>query len=446
MAGNLKSRLARIREIGLKPAASLVEDEGPAGGLGESGAEGEGKRPEASSPPSRLRASRGGRLPAVPRSSVARVPPACLSAWERRAPFVLGRILLQPDPLPDEVDAAPLLGRRALGALAAGPPPLRLPLRTESLRFFDLETTGLSGGTGTVAFLAAVGRRGPEGFEIVQLFLEDYPGEGDFIRAVLGELCGPGALPVTYNGHSFDLPLLATRCVMNGMERELERGIDLLHAARRLWRRVHGGARLGLLESAVLGRERVDDVPGALVPEAWLGYLRSGDHPLLPGVLSHNADDVLGLARLFARAAAVGSRPRDWLGSDRVDRAGLARILLALGREGEGEELLEAAAADGDEAAGLLLLRRARRSGRLSRARECLALLPPSFEAAIEEARLEERLGGDLEAARGAAEKALSRASGEVERAAAATRLRRLEARLGSRGSRHGARGSRPGA
>lgn len=424
MADSLKVRLARLRKLGMAKASEL------------GGGDGSGRPGDPGPPGPRATSTRGGAI-------VRRGRPSFLGAWESAGEMAWKRTLSLPDCLPESVDPnvfAPLrsLRRGAGRGEDTGGGIVAERVAAARLRFFDLETTGLSGGTGTIAFLAAVGRLVNGEFAITQVFLEDYPGEPNFLSAVLPLLEG-GAL-VSYNGRSFDMPLLRTRCIMNGIAPPLpELHIDALFASRRLWRRVHGGASLGLLEREVLGSERPEDLPGAMIPEAWLSFAREGDSPLMRLVLSHNADDVFGLARLLAKAQAAFDHPRAHLARSDVDRAGLGRSLLAVGREGEGEALLEAAAGDGDEAAGLLLAMRFRKSGRADDGARVATMLPSTYRSAIERARIFERLFGDLaEAARWVAE-AQRLARSEAESDTARARLERLD-RIVSRRARGGAR------
>jgi len=304
----------------------------------------------------------------------------------------------------------------------------RIP--AERLRFFDLETTGLSGGTGTLAFLAAVGRIEGDAFQLRQLFLEDFPGEGAFIDALL-QLFGEGDIIVSYNGRAFDVPLLRTRCVMNSIQPPpMAAHIDAIFASRRLWKRVHGGASLGLLEREVLGIAREEDLPGAMIPAAWLDFVRRGDNPLMRLVISHNADDVVGLAGIVARLQSIFDDPRSRLASSDVDRAGLGRSLLAVGRFGEGEELLEAALGDGDGGAGILLSRRYRIALRARDAVRVADMLPPDYCSAVERAKLFERLAQDLPAAARWAKEAIRLAPGEAERLTATRRLTRIARKM----------------
>jgi uncharacterized protein YprB with RNaseH-like and TPR domain len=308
-------------------------------------------------------------------------------------------------------------------------------ISSERLRFFDLETTGLSGGTGTIAFLAAIGRIEGDRLDLTQVFLEDFPGEGAFIEALLANFC-EGDVIVSYNGRAFDMPLLRTRCVMNAVALPAIAHLDALYASRRLWRRVHGGASLGLLEREVLGIERGEDLPGAMIPEAWLGFARTGDNPLMRAVLSHNADDVVGLARLVARIQSIFDDPRSRLSRPDVDRAGLGRSLLAVGRSGEGEELLEAALGDGDRAAGLLLLMRYRKAERIEDCLRIASLLPADYRCATEKAKLYEWSIGDLDLAKHWADQSAGLAERPEEAAAVSRRLARLERKMKQPGRR----------
>lgn len=358
--------------------------------------------------------------------------PGFLADWEQVSPLVFSRSLSFPDPLPETIDGSPLLARmgRSGDLHSGGQPAKRLPLDSTSLRFLDLETTGLSGGAGTVAFLATIGRvvrkEGQSTFVLHQVFLRDYPGEAQFIDRVLASL-GPDPRLVSYNGRAYDLPLLRSRCVMSRIQPPSPSlHIDLLYTARRLWRSRFGGASLSLLEKEVLGRERIGDVAGAAIPGIWFSFLERGEHESMGAVVSHNADDVVSLAALLARAAlcfdggARGSAAVD------IDLFSLGRVFLAIGRASEAEFALEAAANRGSGDAALLLARIWRRAGRKAAARAILALAGDNFEAAMESARLAEKSEDDLAVALASTENAARFASNDDQRSRARTRLRRL--------------------
>ena len=422
MSPNLKGRLSRLRELGLAPASEVA------------------RRPE-SRPGGRERPSgSGGAASREAGAALSRGPgdgPSFLQGWERLCDLVWARTLRFGLAFPESLDSRPFdLARLArerkgrAGRLEGGPPEGESRIAREELRLLDFETSGLSGGAGTVAFLAAVGSLDADGLSVRQFFLEDYPGEAGYLEALVAELLG-GAVVLTYNGRAFDLPLLRTRCVMNGMAPPLLRDLDALASSRRLWKSVLGGASLGLLEREVLGAERELDVPGAAIPGIWFEYLRKGDHPLMGAVMSHNAYDISTLASIAARIDSAFAAPRRHAASSAVDRAGLGRGLLVMGKASEGEELLEAAAADGDEAAGLFLSRRYRREGRPGDRRRVLDLLPSTYVSSVERAKFHEHSARDLAEARRWAGKAERLASTEEESAAVAARIARLERKAG---------------
>lgn len=358
MAGNLKARLTRIREAQSRSAGERQE------GGEEAGKAIDGPRPT----------------------------PSFLSGWERVNEFVYRRECRRPLGLPPSIDAGLFLGKAGRACAEARGAGHGVDVST--LRFFDLETTGLSGGTGTLAFLAAIGRPAGDGLSITQLFLADYPGEGLFISLVL-EALGPEGTIVSYNGKAFDLPLLRTRCVLNGLEVPAALHLDLLHLSRRLWRSVHGGASLGLLEAEVLGLDRGPDVPGSRIPQLWFDFLARGESEEMELVLSHNASDVATLAALLSYECRVFEAPLDHAEDRGIDRAGLGRSLISVGRIEEGEALLEAAALAGNERAAILLSRRYGRDGRLEERRRIQEAIGASPEGMIERAKFLEHCERD---------------------------------------------------
>jgi uncharacterized protein YprB with RNaseH-like and TPR domain len=186
------------------------------------------------------------------------------------------------------------------------------------LLFFDLETTGLSSGAGVAAFLAAFGRLVPGGaagdlkLEITQYLLLDYPGKEDFLEAALAEFrerAGRAPLTVTYNGKTFDSQILTVQCLMSGKKPPVLFHADLLHPARRLWKRVLPSCSQVEIETAVLGLDRTGDTPGALAPDSWFAFLKTGETAALRGVCDHNVKDIRGLMRLFAALARIAEDP-----------------------------------------------------------------------------------------------------------------------------------------
>jgi len=187
--------------------------------------------------------------------------------------------------------------------------------------FLDTETTGLSGGAGTYAFLIGIGRFVSGTFTVRQLFMRDPTEEGAQLAELLAWLEGTSGL-VTFNGRAFDVPLLDARFAMHGMVPPWRAWphLDLLPPARRLWSRRLDSCSLGNLERSILGLERQDDVPGWMVPERYIRYQTEGDARPLVGVFKHNATDVLSMVSLAHRMARFWSQPdaerldaRDWL-------------------------------------------------------------------------------------------------------------------------------------
>jgi hypothetical protein len=182
------------------------------------------------------------------------------------------------------------------------------------LLFLDLETTGLAGGAGTYAFLVGCGWFDGGLFRIRQFVLTSFTAERALLEDAAALMRGAGVL-VTYNGKTFDAPLLDTRFLFHRLAAPCAglTHLDLLHPARRLWRPsvdphvAEGSAscRLSLMEQSILGHVREDDVPGFEIPSRYFQFVRSGDARKLDGVLEHNRLDLLALAMLTARAAQL---------------------------------------------------------------------------------------------------------------------------------------------
>ncbi|MFZ5917682.1 MAG: ribonuclease H-like domain-containing protein [Chloroflexota bacterium] len=177
--------------------------------------------------------------------------------------------------------------------------------------FFDVETSGLSGGAGTFVFQTGVGFFQGDTFCVQQYFMRDLTEETAYLHAV-GEVLDRFEALVSFNGRAFDLPLLNSRFTLARQPRRLTRAphLDLLTPARRLWRRRLDSCALGALERQVLGVQRGEaEVPGWLVPRIYLDYLQTGDATELAGVFYHNQIDVLSMVSLAARLGAVFADP-----------------------------------------------------------------------------------------------------------------------------------------
>ena len=172
--------------------------------------------------------------------------------------------------------------------------------------YLDTETTGLSGGTGTVAFLVGLAAFDEHGLFVEQILVRRLGEEAPMLAHVRERIEAASAL-VTFNGKTFDMPLLRTRFLMSRMPPPGDKPhLDLLHVARR----IHGrGNRLTMLEERVLGYLREGDVPSGEVSERYLHFLRTGRESALLGVVEHNAQDVISMAALLGLYGACLPRP-----------------------------------------------------------------------------------------------------------------------------------------
>ncbi|MBN1998211.1 ribonuclease H-like domain-containing protein [candidate division KSB1 bacterium] len=178
------------------------------------------------------------------------------------------------------------------------------------LVFIDTETTGLAGGTGTYIFLVGVGSFQGDAFVVQQFFLSDYKDEPAFLNEI-AELVKSAAGLVSFNGKSYDIPLLRTRFVLNRLPSVFEDKphIDLLHPSRRLWRKFLPSCNLGMLEQFVLKFRRQGDIPGAEIPALFFEFLREKNVVPLKPVFQHNVMDVLSLVSLGVKIARILACP-----------------------------------------------------------------------------------------------------------------------------------------
>ena len=216
--------------------------------------------------------------------------------------------------------------------------------RLRHLLFIDLETTGIAGGAGTYAFLVGCAWFDGGRFRIRQFFLSSFTAERALLEAV-GDVADTAGTVVSYNGKSFDLPLIETRFALHRLETPFAGmpHIDMLHPARRMWRGVDAACRLSTLEESLCGYVREGDVAGFEIPARYFHYVHAGDARPLAAVFEHNRLDLLSLALVTARAAqlldegAPGARTaREALGMGRLVRARRdavgGEVLLCAGR------------------------------------------------------------------------------------------------------------------
>ena len=180
--------------------------------------------------------------------------------------------------------------------------------------FLDTETTGLSGGAGTVAFLVGLGRI--EGKELVvrQFLMPNYASEPQLLLRV-NEFAEGCDTVVTFNGKSFDVPLLQSRHIMCRMDCPIAsmKHLDLIHPARRVWKLRLKDCSLSNLEEKILSLHREHDLPGSEVPERYFSFLKTGDASLLTDVIDHNRQDIVSLTTLLVRLCAAYAAPAEQL-------------------------------------------------------------------------------------------------------------------------------------
>ena len=239
---------------------------------------------------------------------------------------------------------------------------------TDRWLFLDTETTGLAGGSGTYAFLVGIAWWDGGGLEIEQFFMREYSEERSLLFA-LRERMAEHPVLVTFNGKSFDWPLLETRYRMS---RKISvptprAHLDFLHPARNLWRLRLGSVRLSELERHVLGWDRGADLLSGLIPQIYFDYLRGGPPERLVPVLNHNQMDLRGLAALSSRILSLLSDAENQE-QDGLELFGVSRICEKRGEDTRARNLYEKSIAsflptEADRAARRSLARLAKRQG-----------------------------------------------------------------------------------
>ena len=224
-----------------------------------------------------------------------------------------------PDLAPDLLDAL------SEGAIPDSPP--------GAWAFLDTETTGLAGGSGTYAFLVGIGSIDRDGFRVRQFFMRDFNEEPSLFHSLTSYLERFEVL-ITWNGKSYDQPLLETRYRMCRAKHPFARlrHLDLLHGARRLFKLRLEDCRLVRLENEILGVERDEDIPGELIPYCYFEYLRSRRALRLVPVFVHNAIDILSLACLTGVIPESFRDPENAPALHGADLLGLGRWLAVAGR------------------------------------------------------------------------------------------------------------------
>jgi len=205
--------------------------------------------------------------------------------------------------------------------------------------FWDIETTGLSSSAGNRIILFGFGyyihpqnsnSAHPNTFRVEQYFLVDYPGEGEFLQNIYAAFTYPEAVYISYNGKGFDSHMLVERMLMNGIRWNLPFQYDLLHTARRLYRKTLPSCSLSSIENEILNIKRKNDIPGSEIPAEYNRFLETGNIGRLPDMFSHNTQDILTLECLYRHAATLLISPKKRTGLE--DPVGMAFLLFKTNR------------------------------------------------------------------------------------------------------------------
>ncbi len=373
-----------MNDLRARVAAIVERDRArPSGQLGELGASGADRgTPRAGGP----RPDRGGE-PRVERVSVGAASSKPFEVFEQRIAIddlgleIVGRGA--PDPL--------LIAHLGLKGEA--------PSRWQDVLWLDTETTGLAGGTGTYVFLLGIAYFCDGELVLRQHLLHDIGYERAFVEAIQAEI-GSFRACASYNGKSFDLPLLRTRWVMT-LRSEItvdESHLDLLHPARRLWRDRYGSTGLKQLEESLFDEGRINDIPGSLIPDAYFHYLRKRDPAIIAPVLEHNARDIVSLVRVADRVALAVLAARSGRAPDHAPAAyALARSFERTGELDPAFACYESAYFDGDNLLRVkLALAFARQLERRTEVERAIRMLETLFELGLGSERWREQAAARL--------------------------------------------------
>ncbi len=311
--------------------------------------------------------------------------------------------------------------------------------RCEEGLFLDTETTGLSGGTGTMAFLIGLGWFEDGAFHIRQIFARDFSEERAAL-SYLAEIAAQKKFLVTFNGKAFDVNLLSTRFILNRLKSDLVNlpHLDLLHPSRRILGHRLENSRLGTLEVEVLGVFREGDIPGWEIPQRYFDWLKQRDGRLLESIFEHNKIDVISMATLTAHLTEILCAKQEVQNSHADDYLAAARLLFKRRDTERAGKILEVFDEQQTDAQLSVISKKElsflyKRTGRWEQATQIwqglLEITPADFSAVSEMAKWLEHHARDYHAAKILVESALSQNNGfsPDEKESLAHRLKRLK-------------------
>jgi len=312
---------------------------------------------------------------------------------------------------------------------------------SEDALFLDTETTGLSGGTGTMAFLIGLGWFEEGAFHVHQILARDF-GEEKAALAYLQELAARKKFLVTFNGKAFDVNLLTTRFILNRLPAELAvlPHLDLLHPSRRILGHRLENCRLVTLEEQILGVKREGDIPGWEIPQRYFDWLKRRNPNMLIDIFEHNRLDVISMATLTAHLVEILTAQAMVQYTHADDYLAAARLHLKQANADGAQKILdtfqEDACSDFSLSSKKKLAQLCKRTGRLDEAvriwRQMVACEPVEFYAVSELAKYLEHREKDYAQAKALIDAALGgdNTFSEDERASLLHRLQRLNVRV----------------
>ncbi len=240
-------------------------------------------------------------------------------------------------------------------------------VRLQDVLFLDTETTGLSRGAGTVAFLAGVGYFTEKHFVVEQFLMRDYD-EEVFVLEELSRLLQSFPVLATFNGRTFDLPVLQNRLLLNRFRGSLSCvHADVLYPSRRVWKLRLGQCNLQRLEESVIGVVREDDLPGEMIPRTYFTYLKNRDFEPVRRIMAHNRQDIVSLAQLFFFLCRLYAKPET--AAEPEDLFSIAKVLHRRGDPVKAKKYYRLSARDGLRPSAFhALARQEKREGHAERA------------------------------------------------------------------------------